>query len=475
MSEPKLISIGHYSLTEDCLGKGCFAFVNKSRHSIIKRDVALKVMNKNKIKDEYVSRNYHREAEILSQLRHPNIVRLVEVLECKDFFCIAMELCSNGSLLEVLNDYGRLGDDQVRMFAQQIVSGLVYIHRKGIIHRDVKLENILLTDGGRRVVLADFGFSSAWLPGKKMHTFCGSHEYAAPELFQKNPNYGPKVDVWGLGILVYALAVGRLPFRITKEKDLLTLIKEICCGLREHQHSEMAGLNLNLRAFLLKCIEPKSALRATTDMLLGDQWLTKHGLHRMPELQEDVLSEKEQHWVASTIKDGLKTNCSTDTILKHLQKRPFNTTGGMFNLLSMELLQIKRFGVALSRNQQDMERLEKQVQSQLSSLKLENTTRKPLGVKAWRAWKRDIAENGNLHRLRRASSAGYHNGENKTGALTDITNTPQHNGKDHAETPNAPRKPALVHLPSKTYRLKADNEDEKKTGKLTQKSQKRLR
>ena len=94
MSDRKLISIGYYSLTESCLGEGTFAFVNKSRHSIIKRDVALKVIRKNKIKDEYIERNYKREAEILSQLRHPNIVRLVELLESKDFFCIAMELCS---------------------------------------------------------------------------------------------------------------------------------------------------------------------------------------------------------------------------------------------------------------------------------------------------------------------------------------------------------------------------------------------
>ena len=149
MSNQKLVSIGNYSLSSCTLGKGSFAFVNKSTHSILKKDVALKVMIKNKIKDDYISRNYKREAYLLSQLRHPNIVKLVEVFESKDFFCIAMELCSNGSLLDVLNDYGGLGDIQVRRITRQIVYGLVYIHSKGIIHRDLKLENILLTDGAR--------------------------------------------------------------------------------------------------------------------------------------------------------------------------------------------------------------------------------------------------------------------------------------------------------------------------------------
>ena len=171
MSNQKLVSIGNYSLSSCTLGKGSFAFVNKSTHSILKKDVALKVMMKNKIKDDYVSRHYKREAYLLSQLRHPNIVKLVEVFESKDLFCIAMELCSNGSLLDVLNDYGRLDDSQVRWITQQIVYGLVYIHSKGIMHRDLKLENILLTDGGRRVVLADFGLSSTWHHGKKMNTF----------------------------------------------------------------------------------------------------------------------------------------------------------------------------------------------------------------------------------------------------------------------------------------------------------------
>ena len=125
MSNQKLVSIGNYSLSSCTLGKGSFAFVNKSTHSILKKDVALKVMMKNKIKDDYVSRNYMREAVLLSKLKHPNIVRLVEVLDSKDVFCIAMELCSHGSLLDVFNDYGCLGDDALRRIARQIVYGLV--------------------------------------------------------------------------------------------------------------------------------------------------------------------------------------------------------------------------------------------------------------------------------------------------------------------------------------------------------------
>ena len=94
MSQRKLVSIGNYSLVGHCLGKGSFASVERSNHVIIKKEVALKVMKKKEITDEYVAKNYRREAEILANLSHPNIVKLIEVLESKDFFCIAMELCS---------------------------------------------------------------------------------------------------------------------------------------------------------------------------------------------------------------------------------------------------------------------------------------------------------------------------------------------------------------------------------------------
>ena len=345
MSNQKLVSIGNYALSDCSLGKGSFAFVNKSRHSVLQKDVALKVMMKNKIKDDYVSRHYKREAYLLSQLRHPNIVKLVEVFESKDFFCIAMELCSNGSLLDVLNDYGGLGDIQVRRITRQIVYGLVYIHSKGIIHRDLKLENILLADGGRRVVLADFGLSSNWHHGKKMNTFPGTVEYAAPELFHKNPNYGPKVDVWSLGIIVYALAIGRLPFRSNTGSS--ELIRAICRGLTSTQHLEMkTHLSPSLRAFLLQCIEPKCAGRWTANMLQGDTWLTCQGLNKMKEWPEDILTDQEELDIASAIQEGLKIKLSPEKILEHLKKRPFYMTGGCFNLLSLEILHRKRYKIA---------------------------------------------------------------------------------------------------------------------------------
>ena len=218
-------------------------------------------------------------------------------------------------------------------------------------------------------------------------------------------------------------------------------------------------------------------------MLLGDQWLTKHGVHEVEVWPEDILSDKEQHLVASIIKDVLKTKSSSEAILKYLEKRP--SIGGMFNLLSIELLQSKRFGVDVSRDLQDMKRMVQPEQSQPASLMQEESSRKPLGIKrkplgikAWRAWKRDKAENGNQHRLRRASSAIHHDAENKTGGLSDITNMIQRNEgiqSDIDETSNALPKPAVAQPTSKSNRLKEVNDHGKKSEKPTPRPQIRMR
>ena len=432
MSNQKLVSIGNYALSDCSLGKGSFAFVNKSRHSVLEKDVALKVMMKNKIKDDYVSRNYMREAVLLSKLKHPNIVRLVEVLDSKDVFCIAMELCSHGSLLDVFNDYGCLGDDALRRIARQIVYGLVYIHNKGIIHRDLKMENILLTDGARRVVLADFGLSSHWHHGKKMNTFCGSREYAAPELFQKNPNYGPKVDIWSLGIVVYTLAIGQMPF--TSDTGSSVLIRAIGRGLASTQHRQMETLSLSLRAFLMNCIEPKSAQRWTANMLQGDAWLTCQGLKKMKEWPEDVLSDQEELEIASAIQKGLKTKCSPGAILEHLKKRPFYKTGGIFNLLSFDILHRKRYKIAAK-----AEPTEPEPSKLTQTAGQKNTPENPVCA-------RERVRNGDFLKMERA--------------LGNITNKPGKTESAHCvKTAIAPPEP-MVHPASTIHR-----DHEKSSGK----------
>ena len=131
----ELIAIGNYTLHQRCLGKGTFASVELSQHNVLKKDVALKVIDKNNIKDEYVAKNFQKEAQILAQVWHPNIVKLLEVVQSRDFFCVALELCPDGSLLDLLNQHGKLANVHAKRITRQMVAGLVYLHEKNIIHR----------------------------------------------------------------------------------------------------------------------------------------------------------------------------------------------------------------------------------------------------------------------------------------------------------------------------------------------------
>ena len=114
---------------------------------------------------------------------------------------MALEFVPDGSLLDLLGTERKLSEKKAKPLVRQIAGSLQYLHEKRVIHRDLKLENILLD--GERVVLVDFGLSGNWYLGKIMKTHCGSAEYAAPELFRKYEHYGPKIDVWSFGVIIY--------------------------------------------------------------------------------------------------------------------------------------------------------------------------------------------------------------------------------------------------------------------------------
>ncbi|KAJ4949209.1 hypothetical protein JOQ06_020727, partial [Pogonophryne albipinna] len=193
--------IGNYRLLKT-IGKGNFAKVKLARHVLTGKEVAL-----------------FREVRIMKMLNHPNIVKLFEVIETEKTLYLVMEYASGGEVFDYLVAHGRMKEKEARAKFRQIVSAVQYCHQKCIVHRDLKAENLLL-DADMNIKIADFGFSNEFTLGNKLDTFCGSPPYAAPELFQGKKYDGPEVDVWSLGVILYTLVSGSLPFDGQNLKEL---------------------------------------------------------------------------------------------------------------------------------------------------------------------------------------------------------------------------------------------------------------
>ncbi|XP_074165304.1 serine/threonine-protein kinase MARK1 isoform X3 [Sminthopsis crassicaudata] len=243
--------IGNYRLLKT-IGKGNFAKVKLARHVLTGREVAVKIIDKTQLNPTSLQKLF-REVRIMKILNHPNIVKLFEVIETEKTLYLVMEYASgafsplhhrlppctryrsmmlsealrsllnsggdSGEVFDYLVAHGRMKEKEARAKFRQIVSAVQYCHQKCIVHRDLKAENLLL-DADMNIKIADFGFSNEFTIGNKLDTFCGSPPYAAPELFQGKKYDGPEVDVWSLGVILYTLVSGSLPFDGQNLKEL---------------------------------------------------------------------------------------------------------------------------------------------------------------------------------------------------------------------------------------------------------------
>ncbi|XP_061609228.1 hormonally up-regulated neu tumor-associated kinase [Phyllopteryx taeniolatus] len=215
-SFPHSKRVGSY-LVGKMINKGSFAKVMEGLHLATGEKVAIKVIDKKKARqDSYVQKNMKREPHIHQMLRHPNVVVLLETLETENSYYMVMELCGGGDLMERICDRKRLPEKEVRRYARQILSAVAHLHQRGVVHRDLKIENFLL-DEHNNIKIVDFGLSntlrSESLPPELLSTQCGSPAYAAPELLAHR-KYGPKVDMWSVGVSVFAMLTGTLPFTV---------------------------------------------------------------------------------------------------------------------------------------------------------------------------------------------------------------------------------------------------------------------
>ncbi|XP_028175426.1 uncharacterized protein LOC114363802 isoform X2 [Ostrinia furnacalis] len=205
------------------LGQGTYGKVQLGINKKTGQEVAIKTIKKCKIESEADLVRIRREVQIMSSVRHPNIVHIYEVFENSEKMILVMEYCSGGELYDYLSQKKVLQEEEARRLFRQIATAVYYCHIHKICHRDLKLENVLLDHTGSAKI-ADFGLSNVFKETSLLSTFCGSPLYASPEIVKGTPYIGPEVDCWSLGVLLYTLVYGAMPFDGSNFKRLVRQI-----------------------------------------------------------------------------------------------------------------------------------------------------------------------------------------------------------------------------------------------------------
>jgi len=222
-----------------------------------------------------------REVSVMRLVRHPNIVRLYEVMASKTKIYFVMEYVKGGELFNRVADKGKLKEEEARKYFQQLISAVDFCHSRGVYHRDLKPENLLLDDNGV-VKVSDFGLSA--LPEQfrqdgLLHTACGTPAYVAPEVITKKGYDGATADIWSCGVILFVLMAGYLPFQ---DANLMVMYKKIYKG----DYKCPPWFSSEVRRLVLRLLDPNPRTRITVPQLMEVPWF-RRGFKR-PQADKDV-------------------------------------------------------------------------------------------------------------------------------------------------------------------------------------------
>ena len=256
-------SIGNYVI-EKTIGSGTFGKVKLGHHKSTGMKVAVKVLEKQKIVDAGDVERVSREIHILKLIRHPHIVRLYEIVESTKQLYLIMEYAPGGELFDFIVRNRRLEEvDACRLF-RQLVAGIAHMHASGVAHRDLKPENLLLDDDSQ-IKIVDFGLSNTFTPGQNLRTACGSPCYASPEMIS-GKSYDPrKSDIWSIGIILYAMVCGCLPF---EHSNTTLLYEKIIAG----EFSLPAFLSTEVKALIRGILTTDPNKRWSLTDIQNNEW-----------------------------------------------------------------------------------------------------------------------------------------------------------------------------------------------------------
>ncbi|KAJ9181733.1 hypothetical protein P3X46_005797 [Hevea brasiliensis] len=273
--------LGKYELGRT-LGEGNFGKVKLAKNIESGQPFAVKILEKNRIIHLNITDQIKREIATLKLLKHPNVVRLYEVLASKSKIYMVLEYVNGGELFDRIASKGKLSEAQGRKLFQQLIDGVSYCHSKGVFHRDLKLENVLV-DAKGNIKISDFGLSALpqhFRDDGLLHTTCGSPNYVAPEILSNRGYDGATSDIWSCGVILYVILTGYLPF---DDRNIAVLYQKIFKGDAQIPKWLSPGAQNMIRRIL----DPNPVTRITVAGIKADEWFKQDYTPADPAEEED--------------------------------------------------------------------------------------------------------------------------------------------------------------------------------------------
>ncbi|XXG61542.1 hypothetical protein AAC387_Pa05g0127 [Persea americana] len=251
------------------LGQGTFAKVYHGRDIVSGQSVAIKIIDKEKVLRVGLVEQIKREISVMRLVRHPNVVRLHEVMASKTKIYFVMEYVKGGELFNKILK-GKLKENDGRRYFQQLIGAIDFCHSRGVYHRDLKPENLLLDENGNLKV-SDFGLSALVECRRKdglLHTTCGTPAYVAPEVISKKGYDGAKSDIWSCGVVLFVLIAGYLPFH---DSNLMEMYRKIS----KADFKCPFWFSPDLRRLLCRILDASPSTRITITKIMDNSWFKK--------------------------------------------------------------------------------------------------------------------------------------------------------------------------------------------------------
>ncbi|CAB3407594.1 unnamed protein product [Caenorhabditis bovis] len=307
------------------IGQGHFAVVKLAKH------VAVKIIDKTKI-DEASTSHIMKEVRCMKLVQHANIVRLYEVLDTQTKIFLILELGDYDLHDFIIKHEKGVSESLAQQYFCQIMTAIDYCHQLHVVHRDLKPENVVFFEKLGMVKLTDFGFSNCYEPGEQLSTSCGSLAYSAPEILLGDSYDAPAVDVWSLGVILYMLVCGRLPFQEANDSETLTKILDCKYSIPDSLSADCKNL---IQSMLVR--EPKN--RAHLDAICSHPWVLAgdRGLstaiplivrHHLPQSAHSTIVEQ-------MVAGGIATE---EMILTSLENDEYNSVTATYYLLAERVL-----------------------------------------------------------------------------------------------------------------------------------------